>query len=187
MGTVGSRRWGPKNHHPRGNQPYVKKPPCPEGAVQVSPGQSDAAQPRCATLGKRPTPHVRHPEGQRCKAFFSDGNWGCHARRRMKKARFPPTLTEHTSVRKESGYVSQEKQARRLSIRQRLRAKNRPQNAHALRSLVEWLIPPGGLFHKGEFHGNIKWSPESLAGPRQLLRGSVGGEKRQQEIWQFPW
>ena len=55
------------------------------------------------------------------------------------------------------------KQARRLSIRQRLRAKNRPQNAHALRSLVEWLIPPSGLFHRGEFHGNIKWSPESLA------------------------
>ena len=27
----------------------------------------------------------------------------------MKKARFPPTPTEHTSVRKESGYVSQEK------------------------------------------------------------------------------
>jgi hypothetical protein len=55
------------------------------------------------------------------------------------------------------------KQTRRLSIRQRLRAKNRPQNADALRSLVEWLIPPGGLFHRGEFHGNIKWSPESLA------------------------
>jgi hypothetical protein len=27
----------------------------------------------------------------------------------------------------------------------------------------------------------------SNPGPRQLLRGSVGGEKRQQEIWRFPW
>ena len=47
-----------------------KKTPCPEGAKQVSPGQSDAVQPRSAALGKRPTPHVRRPEGQRCEAFF---------------------------------------------------------------------------------------------------------------------
>jgi hypothetical protein len=59
--------------------------------------------------------------------------------------------------------ILRKKQAQRLSIQQRLRAKNRPQNAHALRSLVEWLIPTSGLFHKGEFHGNIKWNPESLA------------------------
>jgi hypothetical protein len=25
------------------------------------------------------------------------------------------------------------------------------------------LIPLGGIFPKGEFHGDIKWSPESLA------------------------
>ena len=37
----------------------------PEGAKQVSPGQSDEAQPRSAALGKRPTPHVRRPEGAR--------------------------------------------------------------------------------------------------------------------------
>ena len=59
--------------------------------------------------------------------------------------------------------ILRKKQARRLSIQQRLSAKNRPQNAHALRSLVEWLIPTSGLFHEREFHGNIKWNPESLA------------------------
>ena len=59
--------------------------------------------------------------------------------------------------------ILRKKQARRVSIQQRLSAKNRPQNAHALRSLVEWLIPTSGLFHKREFHGNIKWNPESLA------------------------
>ena len=45
--------------------PCIKKPPCPEGAKQVSPGQSEAAQPPSAALGKRPTPHVRRPEGAR--------------------------------------------------------------------------------------------------------------------------
>ena len=59
--------------------------------------------------------------------------------------------------------ILRNEQTRRLSIQQRLRAKNRPQNAHALRSLVEWLIPTSGLFHKREFHGNTKWNPESLA------------------------
>jgi hypothetical protein len=43
--------------------PSIKKPPCPEGAKQVSPGQSEAAQPPSAALGKRPTPHVGRPEG----------------------------------------------------------------------------------------------------------------------------
>jgi hypothetical protein len=41
----------------------VRRSSCPEGAKQVSPGQSEAAQPPSAALGKRPTPHVRRPEG----------------------------------------------------------------------------------------------------------------------------
>jgi hypothetical protein len=38
-------------------------PPCPEGAKQVSPGQSEAAQPRSAPWVNRAPPHVRRPEG----------------------------------------------------------------------------------------------------------------------------
>jgi hypothetical protein len=34
----------------------VEEPPCPEGAKQVSPGQSEAAQLPSAALGKRPHP-----------------------------------------------------------------------------------------------------------------------------------
>ena len=40
---------------PRRNRPSAKERPCPEGAKQVSPGQSEAAQPPSAALGKRPT------------------------------------------------------------------------------------------------------------------------------------
>ena len=38
---------------PRSNRRAPKEPPCVEGAKQVSPGQSDAAQTRSAALGKR--------------------------------------------------------------------------------------------------------------------------------------
>ncbi len=54
------------------------------------------------------------------------------------------------------------RRAQRLSNQQRFRANCRQRNASVLRSLVAWLIPVGGLFRKNEFHGNIKWNPESL-------------------------
>ena len=36
-------------------------------------------------------------------------------------------------------------------------------NKAALKDLLNWYAPQVGLFAKGEFHGNIKWSPEQLA------------------------
>ena len=36
-------------------------------------------------------------------------------------------------------------------------------NNAALKDLLNWYAPQGGLFAKGEFHGNIKWIPEQLA------------------------
>lgn len=36
-------------------------------------------------------------------------------------------------------------------------------NKAALKDLLNWYAPQGGLFAKGEFHGNIKWIPEQLA------------------------
>jgi hypothetical protein len=54
------------------------------------------------------------------------------------------------------------RRAQRSSNQRRFRANRRQRNANVLRSLVYWLIPVGGLFLKSEFHGNIKWNPESL-------------------------
>lgn len=51
----------------------------------------------------------------------------------------------------------------RLSIRRRHRSSQRQQNASALKGLVEWLIPTGGLFPMIKLHGNTKWKPENLA------------------------
>ena len=36
-------------------------------------------------------------------------------------------------------------------------------NKAALKDLLNWYAPQVGLFAKGEFHGNIKWSPEQIA------------------------
>jgi hypothetical protein len=104
------RRWrgggDPKNHQ-RGNRPSVKKPPCPEGAKQVSPGQSDAAQPRSAALGKRPTPprpspwrgetntrQTRHkrekPSGEMIRMPISRGTWPIRFARRKPANRGHP-------------------------------------------------------------------------------------------------
>ena len=39
---------------------------------------------------------------------------------------------------------------------------NRIDNEQLFRDLVEFVLPEGELFSKGEFHGNIKWVPEQL-------------------------
>ena len=36
-------------------------------------------------------------------------------------------------------------------------------NKTALKELLNWYAPQGGLFAKAEFHGNSKWVPEQLA------------------------
>jgi len=36
-------------------------------------------------------------------------------------------------------------------------------NDQLFRDLIDFVIPPSGLFSKEEFHGNIKWVPEQLA------------------------
>ena len=61
--------------------------------------------------------------------------------------------------------IFRKRQAQRLSIQQRLGAKNRPQNAHALRSLVEWLISTRELIHKGEFHSERAEPPRRSVHP----------------------
>jgi hypothetical protein len=35
-------------------------------------------------------------------------------------------------------------------------------NDKLLRELIKWFIPPGELFHKSEFHGNVKWNAEEV-------------------------
>lgn len=35
-------------------------------------------------------------------------------------------------------------------------------NDQLFRALIEWFIPPGELFHKSEFHGNVKWNAEEV-------------------------
>ena len=43
------------------------------------------------------------------------------------------------------------------------RKRNRIGNEQLFCDLIEFVLPDGGLFSKGEFHGNIKWVPEQLA------------------------
>jgi len=35
-------------------------------------------------------------------------------------------------------------------------------NDKLFRELIHWFIPPGELFHKSEFHGNVKWNAEEV-------------------------
>ncbi len=35
-------------------------------------------------------------------------------------------------------------------------------NDKLFRELTNWFVPPGELFHKGEFHGNVKWNAEDV-------------------------
>ena len=35
-------------------------------------------------------------------------------------------------------------------------------NSKLFRELIKWCIPPGELFHKSEFHGNVKWLAEEV-------------------------
>lgn len=43
------------------------------------------------------------------------------------------------------------------------RQEQRPaKNDKQFRELIEWFSPPGELFHKSEFHGNVKWNAEEV-------------------------
>ena len=35
-------------------------------------------------------------------------------------------------------------------------------NDKLFRELINWFVPPGELFHKSEFHGNVKWNAEEV-------------------------
>jgi hypothetical protein len=55
--TIVPRRPGAEGAaQPLRNPPCAGEPPCPEGAKQVSPGQSEAAQRPSVALGKQPPP-----------------------------------------------------------------------------------------------------------------------------------
>lgn len=36
-------------------------------------------------------------------------------------------------------------------------------NDELFRELIDWFVPPGQLFHKSQFHGNVSWNAEELA------------------------
>jgi len=57
--------------------------------------------------------------------------------------------------------MSRTKRSRRTSEVQSHKP-NQIDNEQLFRDLVEFVLPEGELFSKGEFHGNIKWVPEQL-------------------------
>ena len=92
----------------------------------------------------------------------------------MRKARFPNSPTEHTSVRKESGRVSHihiattqnslDEQETSLSrTRAEVRNAVTHRNSEQISKLLNWLLPDDRLLADLKLHGNTSWLPRTLA------------------------
>ena len=68
----------------------------------------------------------------------------------------------------------QQSTAKRINQQQR-QEQQAVKNGKLFRELIMWFIPPGELFHKSEFHGNVKWVAEEVMA--QTLAEDVGGER----------
>ena len=54
------------------------------------------------------------------------------------------------------------KNAAKVTNEQQRRQLRAVKSEKPFRELINWFIPPGKLFHKSEFHGNVKWVAEEV-------------------------